>query len=120
MCIFVYPEVQIQNYKMNPTLLQAAWKLATEWAVFYMINGPTGSDKYLSGNIMSLYLGERGPTGLPGVDGARGPPGRDGSAGLQGQKGEQGFPGSVGLQGAAGLVGLPVTLLILQDKDSLY
>jgi hypothetical protein len=28
--------------------------------------------------------------------------------------------GSVGLQGAAGLVGLPVTLLILHDKDSLY
>jgi len=96
------------------------WKLATEWAVFYEINRSTESDKHLSGKIMPLYLGERGPTGLPGIDGARGPPGRDGSLGPQGQKGEQGFPGSVGLQGAAGLVGLPVTLLILQDKDSLY
>ena len=69
---------------------------------------------------MSQYVGERGPTGLPGIDGASGPPGRDGAPGPQGQKGEQGFPGSVGLQGAAGLVGLPVTLLILQDKDSCH
>jgi hypothetical protein len=84
-----------------------------------MINRSTGSDKHLSGNIMSLHLGERGPTGLSGIDGARGPPGRDGSTGPHGQKGEQGLPGSVGLQGAAGLVGLPVTLLILHDKHSL-
>lgn len=88
--------------------------------MFYVVNGSTGSDKHLSVKMMSLYPGERGPAGLPGIDGARGPPGRDGSPGPQGQKGEQGFPGSVGLQGAAGLVGLPVTLLILQDKDSLY
>lgn len=88
--------------------------------MFHVINRSTGSDKHLSGKIMSLYLGERGPTGLSGIDGARGPPGQEGSAGPQGQKGEQGFPGSVGLQGAAGLVGLPVTLLILHDKDSLY
>jgi hypothetical protein len=78
------------------------------------------SDRYLSGNISSLYLGERGPTGLSGIDGARGPSGREGSPGPQGQKGELGLPGSVGLQGAAGLVGLPVTLLILHGKDSLY
>jgi len=88
--------------------------------MFFVINRSTGSDKHLSGKIKSLYLGERGPSGLPGIDGARGPPGRDGSPGSQGQKGELGFPGSVGLQGAAGLVGLPVTLLIFQDKDSLY
>jgi hypothetical protein len=114
MCIFLYPKVQIQEE--SNALLQIAWKLATEWAMFYVINRSKGSDKHLSGKITSLCLGERGPTGLPGIDGARGPSGRDGSPGPQGQKGEQGFPGSVGLQGAAGLVGLPVTLLIIQDK----
>lgn len=70
---------------------------------------------------MIVRVGDRGETGLPGLDGSRGPPGRDGIPGTNGAKGEPGPFGPPGPQGVPGLVGLPVSASIyLYLHHSLY